>query len=146
MKTRKISHIGIAVSSIADYVGFYKDVLGLEHTGEEVVPEQKVKVAFLTIGESRIELLEPTDIDSPIQKFLDKNDGKPRIHHIALEVDDLDAALAEAAAAGIKLIDEVPRTGAGGARIAFIHPRSAAGVLTELCECHNPKESFENEF
>jgi len=136
MKVKKISHIGISVPSIDDYIGFFEGFLDLEFTGTEVVEDQKVKVAFLTIGESRIELLEPTAPDSPVQKYIDKNDGKPRIHHVAYEVDDLEAALEEAKEAGIKLIDEKPRIGAGGVRIAFIHPRASAGVLTELCEQH----------
>ena len=136
MKTKKVSHIGVAVDSIEEYIGFFKDVLGLELTGTEVVEDQKVKVAFLTIGESRIELIEPTADDSPVRKYLDKNDGKPRIHHVAYEVEDLDAALEEAKEAGIRLIDEKPRVGAGGVRIAFIHPKASAGVLTEICEQH----------
>ena len=136
MNVKKISHIGVAVPSIDAYLEFFKGVLGLEFTGTEVVDDQKVKVAFLTVGESRMELLEPTAEDSPVAKYIAKNDGKPKIHHIAYEVDDLEGALAEAREKGIRLIDEEPRIGAGGVRIAFIHPKASAGVLTELCEQH----------
>lgn len=136
MQTKKINHIGVAVPSIEDYLGFFRDMLGLEPKGEEVVPSQKVKVAFLAIGDSTIELLEPTSDDSPIKKYLDKNGGKPKFHHIAFEVADLEAALEEARQKGAQLIDETPRIGARGIRIAFIHPKSSAGVLTELCEHH----------
>jgi methylmalonyl-CoA/ethylmalonyl-CoA epimerase len=96
------------------------------------VAEQKVRVAFLAVGESRIELLEPTSPDSPVAKFLEKN-GEGT-HHVAYEVEDLEGALAELAAAGVKLIDQVPRRGAHGTRIAFLHPKATGGVLTELCE------------
>lgn len=136
MQVKKISHIGVAVPSIDQYLAFFKDVLGLEFTGTEVVEDQKVKVAFLTVGESRMELLEPTSDDSPVAKYLANNDGKPKIHHVAYEVDNLEAALAEAREKGVRLIDEEPRIGAGGVRIAFLHPKASAGVLTELCEQH----------
>ena len=136
MNVKKISHIGIAVPSIDRYLEFYEDVLGLELTGTEVVDDQKVKVAFLTVGESRLELLEPTAEDSPVGKYIAKNDGKPKVHHVALEVDDVDRALAECREKGVRLIDEEPRVGAGGVRIAFLHPKATAGVLTELCEQH----------
>lgn len=136
MHVKKISHIGVAVNSIDEYIGFFRDVMGLKLTGTEEVADQKVRVAFLTVGESRVELLEPTADDSAVRKYLDNNDGKPRIHHVAYEVDDLEAALAEVKAKGIRLIDEEPRIGAGGVRIAFLHPKATAGVLTELCEQH----------
>ncbi|MDJ0764286.1 MAG: methylmalonyl-CoA epimerase [Myxococcota bacterium] len=136
MEIKKISHIGIAVESIDDQIVFFRDVLGLAVTGTEVVEDQKVRVAFLTVGESRVELLEPIADDSPVRKFLDKKGGRTTIHHVAYEVDDLEAALAEAKEKGIRLIDEVPRAGAGGVRIAFIHPKAASGILTELCEQH----------
>jgi methylmalonyl-CoA/ethylmalonyl-CoA epimerase len=136
MHVKKISHIGVAVNSIEEYIGFFRDVMGLEFTGTEEVADQKVKVAFLQVGESRVELLEPIADDSPVRKYLDKNDGKPRIHHVAYEVDDLEAALAEVKEKGIRMIDEEPRVGAGGVRIAFLHPKATAGVLTELCEQH----------
>jgi len=111
-------------------------VLGLEAKGTEVVEDQKVRVAFLSVGQSRVELLEPTSQDSPVGKFLDKRGGKPALHHVAFEVDDVSAALEEARAAGVELIDEQPRKGAGGVTIAFFHPKSTAGVLTEICEQH----------
>ena len=132
MTVEKISHIGIAVESIEQWIGFYRDVLGLEYGGSEEVPEQKVKVAFLTIGESSIELLEPTSDDSPIAKFLEKRGGG--IHHIAMQVDDIEAALARHHEAGARLIDETPRIGAHGMKIAFVHPKASGGVLLELCE------------
>ena len=134
MKVKKISHIGIAIGNLEEQLSFYKDVLGLEFTGTEEVVDQKVKVAFFNVGETRIELLEPTSEDSPVQKYLDKNDGKPKVHHIAYEVDDVQKALDEAKEKGVRLIDEKPRRGAGGAQIAFLHPKSTAGILTELCE------------
>jgi len=129
---KKINHIGIAVKSIEAASPFYRDILGMAFEGEEVVAEQKVKVAFFSIGESRIELLEPTDADSAVAKFLEKN-GEG-IHHVAYEVDDLVATLARLKAAGVRLIDEVPRSGAHGTRIAFLHPKASGGVLTELCQ------------
>ncbi|MHA1661627.1 MAG: methylmalonyl-CoA epimerase [Candidatus Thorarchaeota archaeon] len=132
MTVEKISHIGIAVESIEQWIGFYRDVLGLEYGGFEEVPEQKVKVAFLTIGESSIELLEPTSYDSPIAKFLEKRGGG--IHHIAMQVDDIEDALARHHKAGARLIDETPRIGAHGMKIAFVHPKASGGVLLELCE------------
>lgn len=130
--TNKINHIGVAVHSIDDSVPFYRDTLGMEFEGTEVVAEQKVKVAFLAVGESRIELLEPTAPDSPVAKFLEKN-GEGT-HHIAYEVDDVEAALSELKAQGVRLVDESPRNGAHGTRIAFLHPKASGGVLTELCQ------------
>ena len=129
---KKISHIGIAVESIEQALPFYRDVLGLEYEGEEVVEEQKVKVAFLVIGESRIELLEPTAADSPVARFLEKNG--PGIHHLAYQVDGLEGRLASLKGQGVRLIDESPRLGAHHSRIAFLHPKASGGVLTELCE------------
>jgi len=129
---KKISHIGIAVASIEEASPFYRDVLGMEFEGTEVVAEQKVKVAFFAVGESRIELLEPTADDSPVAKFLEKNG--PGVHHVAYEVADLEQRLAALKAEGVRLIDESPRTGAHNTRIAFMHPRASGGVLTELCE------------
>ena len=129
---KKISHIGIAVTSIEEALPFYREVLGLEFEGTEVVAEQKVKVAFLAIGESRIELLEPTAPDSPVAKFLEKNG--PGIHHLAYQVDGLEERLASLKAQGVRLIDEAPRGGAHHTRIAFLHPKASGGVLTELCE------------
>ena len=129
---KKISHIGIAVASIEEALPFYQDVLGLEFEGTEVVAEQKVKVAFLAIGESRIELLEPTQPDSPVAKFLEKNG--PGVHHVAYQVEGLDGRLAAIKEQGVRLIDESPRLGAHHTRIAFLHPKASGGVLTELCE------------
>jgi len=129
---KKISHVGIAVSSIEEASPFYRDVLGMQFEGTEVVEEQKVKVAFFAVGESRIELLEPTADDSPVAKFLEKNG--PGVHHVAYEVADLEQRLAALKAEGVRLIDESPRTGAHNTRIAFMHPRASGGVLTELCE------------
>lgn len=131
---KKINHIGVAVRSIEASLPFYRDTLGMHYEGDEVVAEQKVRVAFLSIGESRIELLEPTSEDSPVAKFLDKN-GEGT-HHIAYEVDDLVASLAQLKEAGVRLIDELPRNGAHGTKIAFLHPKATGGVLTELCQSH----------
>lgn len=130
--TKKISHIGIAVKSLDASIPLYRDGMGMEFEGTEEVAEQKVRVAFLVIGESRIELLEPTAEDSPVAKFLAKN-GEG-VHHIAYEVEDIEAALAEMKEKGIRLIDETPRLGAHNARIAFLHPKATGGVLTELCQ------------
>jgi methylmalonyl-CoA/ethylmalonyl-CoA epimerase len=128
----KINHIGIAVTSLDEAVPFYRDSLGMAFVGVEEVVEQKVKVAFLRIGESKVELLEPTAEDSPVAGFLEKNG--PGIHHIAYEVADIAAALAKLEADGVRLIDKTPRKGAHGALIAFIHPKGSRGVLTELCQ------------
>lgn len=128
----KVDHIGIAVSSLEESIKFYKEVLGLELHGTEVVDEQKVKVAFLPVGDTEVELLEATSADSPIAKFIElKGQG---VQHIAFKVNDIEAALDDMRAKGIRLIDEKPRYGAGGARIAFLHPKSTNGVLIELCE------------
>ena len=132
MTVEKIAHIGIAVESIEKWIGFYRDILGLEHGNSEEIPEQKVRVAFLTIGESNIELLEPTSDDSPIAKFIEKRGGG--IHHIAIQVDDIEDALKRHHEAGAQLIDNEPRVGAHNMKIAFIHPKSSGGVLIELCE------------
>ena len=132
MVVEKIAHIGIAVESIEQWISFYRDVLGLAYGGSEEVPEQKVRVAFLAIGESNIELLEPTSKDSPIAKFLEKRGSG--IHHIAIQVDDIEAALAKHHKAGAQLIDSSPRIGAHNMKIAFVHPKASGGVLLELCE------------
>lgn len=131
---RKIDHIGIAVKNLEDSVNIFRDILGMQYTGEEEVKEQNVKVAFLPIGESEIELLESTSPDGNIARFIEKK-GEG-IHHIAFEVDDLETILEDLKKKGVRLIDEKPRYGAGGARIAFLHPKSTNGVLIELCE-HN---------
>ncbi|WP_321368738.1 methylmalonyl-CoA epimerase [uncultured Desulfuromusa sp.] len=129
---KKINHIGIAVKSLEDSIPFYRDQLGMNFEGTEEVVEQKVKVAFLQIGESRIELLEPTTEDSPIAKFLEKK-GEG-VHHMAYEVEDVSAALTQMKQAGVRLIDETPRHGAHNSLIAFLHPKSTGGVLTEICQ------------
>lgn len=130
--TSKVNHVGIAVKSLEASLPFYRDALGMTFEGTEEVAEQKVRVAFLAVGESRIELLEPTAPDSPVARFLEKN-GEG-IHHLAYQVADLEAALADLKGQGVRLIDEVPRRGAHGTRIAFLHPKASGGVLTELCE------------
>jgi methylmalonyl-CoA epimerase len=128
----KIDHIGIATRGIDDAAKFYRDVLGLEVTETEEVLEQKVRVAMLPIGESCIELLEATSADSPISRFLEKRG--PGIHHLAVQVDDIQAALADLRQKGARLIDEAPRRGAGGCLVAFVHPLSTGGVLLELVQ------------
>ncbi len=128
----KINHIGVAVKSLDEALPFYRDNLSMPFCGVEEVAEQKVRVAMLQVGESKIELLEPTSEDSPIAKFIEKNG--PGIHHIAYEVEDLEAAIAKVMSDGGRMIDEKPRNGAHGSRIAFIHPKSSNGVLTELCQ------------
>jgi methylmalonyl-CoA/ethylmalonyl-CoA epimerase len=129
----KINHIGIAVKSLEEALPFYRDQLSLPFAGIEEVAEQKVRVAMLQIGESKIELLEPTSEDSPVARFIEKNG--PGIHHLAYEVEDIEAAIARMTAGGTRMIDERPRNGAHGTRIAFVHPKSSNGVLTELCQC-----------
>ena len=128
----KINHIGIAVTSLETTIPFYRDNLGMALAGIEEVAEQKVRVAMLQIGESKIELLEPTCEESPVAKFIEKNGSG--IHHIAYEVADIEAAIAKLLAGGARMIDEEPRRGAHGTRIAFVHPKSSNGVLTELCQ------------
>jgi methylmalonyl-CoA epimerase len=131
----KINHLGIATKSIDEALKFWADALGLENVHTETVEDQKVRIAMLPIGESRIELLEPISDDSPISKFLEKRGGG--IHHIAVEVDDVEAALAKLKAAGVRLIDEKPRIGAENCLVAFIHPSSANGVLLELIQTNS---------
>ncbi len=128
----KINHLGIATKGIDEALKFWEDALGLENIHTEVVEDQKVRVAMLPIGESRIELLEPTSEDSPISKFIEKRGGG--IHHIAVEVEDIEAALAKLKAQGMRLIDERPRIGAEGCLVAFVHPSAANGVLLELVQ------------
>jgi methylmalonyl-CoA/ethylmalonyl-CoA epimerase len=128
----KIDHIGIATKGIDDAAKFYREMLGLDIAETEEVAEQKVRVAMLPIGESRIELLEATSDDSPISRFLEKRG--PGIHHIAVRVDDIQAALADLRQKGARLIDEEPRQGAGGCLVAFVHPSSTGGVLLELVQ------------
>ncbi len=128
----KINHLGIATKGIDEALKFWEDALGLENVHTEIVEDQKVRVAMLPIGESRIELLEPTSDDSPIAKFLEKRGGG--IHHIAVEVDNIEESLAKLKAEGMRLIDEKPRIGAEGCLVAFVHPSSANGVLLELVQ------------
>lgn len=129
---KKIDHIGIAVKDLAEALKLYEGMLGLKVVGTEVVEEQKVKTAFLPTGDSEVELLESTAPDGPIAKFIEKNG--PGIQHIAFRVDNLEQKLSELKEKGVRLIDEKPRRGAGGAKIAFLHPKSTYGVLIELCE------------
>lgn len=128
----KINHLGIATKGIDDALKFWSEALGLENVHTEIVEDQKVRVAMLPLGESRIELLEPTGDDSPISKFLEKRGGG--IHHIAVEVDDIAAALAKLKSQGMRLIDEEPRVGAEGCLVAFVHPSASNGVLLELVQ------------
>jgi len=129
----KINHIGIAVKSLEISIPFYRDNLGMSFAGIEAVEEQKVRVAMLQVGESKIELLEPTAEDSPVARFIEKN-GEG-IHHVAYEVEDIEAAVAKLTEEGVRMIDQKPRCGAHDTRIAFLHPKSSGGVLTELCQC-----------
>ncbi len=128
----KIDHIGVAVKNLEESLKFYQETLGLELHGVEIVEEQKVKVAFLPIGDTEIELLESTDPEGPIAKYIDKK-GEG-VQHIAYRVDDIEKAIADMLSKGVKMIDEKPRYGAGGAKIAFCHPKSTNGVLVEFCQ------------
>jgi len=131
---KKLNHIGIAVKDLNKAMKLYKK-MGFKILSTEEVPEQKVRVAFIELGESRLELLEPTAPDSPIARFLEKRGSG--IHHMALEVDDIDTKLNELEQAGIRLIDKEARKGSHGLSIAFVHPKATQGVLLELCEHHN---------
>jgi methylmalonyl-CoA/ethylmalonyl-CoA epimerase len=135
MKISHIEHIGIAVKSIDEAVQYYENVLGLKCYAIEEVKDQKVKTAFFKVGETKIELLESTDPEGPIGKFIEKK-GEG-IHHLAFAVDDLAKALPEVEEKGVRLIDKSPRKGAEGLNIGFLHPKSTFGVLTELCEDPN---------
>lgn len=128
----KISHLGIATKGIDEALKFWQDALGLENIHTETVEDQKVRVAMLPLGETNIELLEPTAEDSPIAKFLEKRGGG--IHHIAVEVTDIEASLAKLKSQGMRLIDEKPRLGAENCLVAFVHPSSTGGVLMELVQ------------
>jgi len=132
MKVLKVDHIGIAVKSIDEAQKLYHGLLGLPDHGRETVEEQKVTTAFFPVGDTEVELLESTAPDGPVAKFIEKK-GEG-VHHIAFRVDNIDAALEELKAQGIQLIDQTPRKGAGGAHIAFLHPKATGGVLVELCE------------
>lgn len=134
MKILKINHLGIAVNSIEEGKKFWGDVLGLEFEGAETVEEQKVTTAFFPVGESEVELLESTSPDGPVAKFIERKGAG--FQHVAFQVENIEEALAELKEKGIKLIDETPRIGAGGAKIAFLHPKATGGILVELCERH----------
>jgi methylmalonyl-CoA/ethylmalonyl-CoA epimerase len=128
----KVDHIGIATRQIDEALGLWRDALGLQVDSTEEVTEQGVRVTMLSIGESHIELLEPLSQDSPVGKFLEKRG--PGIHHLAVRVKDIRASLARLKEKGTRLIDESPRTGAGGCLVAFVHPSAANGVLLELIQ------------
>ena len=129
---KKLNHIGVAVKSIAEARGFYENGLGLAMSGVEEVAAQKVRVAFFTVGEVNIELLEPASDDSPVAKFLETRG--PGLHHLCYEVASVADELKVLAAQGVPLIDKAPRPGAHGTTVAFVHPKGTGGVLTELCE------------
>ena len=129
---KALNHIGIAVRSIDDQRAFYEGALGAEFEGVEEVPDQKVRVGFFRVNDVRLELLEPTDPTSTVATFLEKR-GEG-LHHLAFTVDDIQARIAELKQSGLRMIDEVPRAGAHHTQIAFVHPKSSFGVLTELCE------------
>jgi methylmalonyl-CoA/ethylmalonyl-CoA epimerase len=129
---KKVDHIGIAVSSLKESLPFYTDILQLELLGIEEVESQKVKVAFIKAGETKLELLEPTSQDSAIAKYIEKR-GQG-IHHVALGVESIEERIHDLRTNGIRMIDDEPRMGAGGASIAFLHPKSTGSVLYELCE------------
>lgn len=136
MKPSHIEHLGIAVTSLEAVIPFYEKLLGTKCYSIEEVADQKVKTAFFRVGQTKIELLEPTSPESTIAKFIEKNNGRGGIHHIAFDVTEEGVAncLKEAEEAGIQLIDKAPRKGAENLNIAFLHPKSTFGVLTELCE------------
>lgn len=134
-KVLNVDHIGIGVSDLAATKEFYKNTLGIEHLPEdEVVEEQKVKVSFFPCGDAELEFLESTTPDGPIGKFIEKNGSRNGIQHVALRVDNIEAAIADLMEKGVRMIDEKPRYGAGGSAIAFIHPKATGGVLLELCQ------------
>jgi len=128
----KIDHLGIAVNSIEEGKNFWSDIMGLGFEGTETVEAQKVTTAFFPVGESEVELLESTAPDGPVAKYIEKKG--PGIHHVAFRVENIEEALAELKEKGVKLIDEKPRNGAGGAKIAFLHPKATNGILVELCQ------------
>ncbi|MEA1876465.1 MAG: methylmalonyl-CoA epimerase [Bacteroidota bacterium] len=132
MKATHIEHIGIAVSNLTESIKYYEEVLGLSCYAIEEVKDQKVKTAFIKVGDTKIELLESTEPDGPIGKFIEKKGAG--IHHLAFAVENIEGALDDTKSKGIRLIDEIPRKGAEGLQIAFLHPKSTGGVLTEFCE------------
>jgi len=139
----KVDHIGVATRSIEESLSFWRDALGLEVKHTETVEEQGVRVAMLPAGEPRVELLEPTGPASPVAKFLEKRG--PGIHHVAVRVPDIRAALARLRREGARLIDEEPRVGAGGCLVAFVHPSASGGVLLELVEHVNVPDGHSEE-
>lgn len=138
MEVLKLDHIGIAVKSLEEALPFWRDILGLQDQGVEVVQEQKVKVAFLPVGDTEVELLESTDEDGPIARFIAKNG--PGVQHLAFRVDNIEEGIAYMLEKGMRMIDEAPRYGAGGASIAFVHPKSSLGVLVELSQREDSTE------
>ena len=134
MKPSHIEHLGIAVTSLEETMPFFEFLTGSKCYSIEVVEDKKVKTAFFKVGQTKIELLEPTSPESTIAKFIEKNGGRGGIHHVAFNVESVADALKEAEAAGIRLIDVQPRKGAENLMIAFLHPKSTCGVLTEICE------------
>ena len=134
MKILQIDHLGIAVNTLEEGKKFWGDVLGLKLEGTETVQEQKVTTAFFPVGESEVELLVSTEPDGPIAKFIERNGGKGGFQHVAFRVENIDEALAELKEKGVKLIDETPRIGAAGCKIAFLHPKAIGGVLVEISE------------
>ena len=132
MEILKIDHLGIAVNSIDDGKNFWSEILGLKFEGSETVEAQKVMTAFFPVGESEVELLESTSPDGPVAKFIEKKGTG--FQHVAFRVANIEEALEELKEKGIQLIDQTPRLGAGGAKIAFLHPKATGGVLVELCE------------
>ncbi len=128
----KINHIAIAVQSLEEHIAFYRDVLNLEYGGTEVVQDQKVRLAVFRVGEVQIELIEPTDPESTICAFIE-NRGEG-LHHISFQVDDIEKQIAELKQKQVRMIDETPRRGAHGSRVAFLHPKSSVKVLTELTQ------------
>ncbi len=138
MKVSHIEHLGIAVKNLEEAIPYWENVLGLKCYNIEEVADQKVRTAFFKVGQTKIELLEPTDEESTIAKFIEKR-GEG-IHHLAFAVEGVEDALADAESKGIRLIDKAPRGGAEGLSIAFLHPKSTLGVLTELCEDKHNKQ------
>ena len=134
MDISKVDHIGIAVTNLDETIKFYEDVLGIKCQGTETVADQKVRVAFFPVGDTELEFLESTSEDGPIAKFIEGNKGRGGIQHIALRVPDIKAAIAEMKEKGVTMIDNEPRYGAGGASIAFCHPKATGGILLELSE------------
>jgi methylmalonyl-CoA/ethylmalonyl-CoA epimerase len=131
MKPTHIEHIGIAVTDLEESIAYYEKVLGLECYAIEEVMDQKVRTAFFRVGDTKIELLESTDPEGPIGKFIEKKG--PGIHHLAFAMENVEEALKHAADQGVRMIDQVPRKGAEGLQIGFLHPKSTFGVLTEFC-------------